>query len=222
MASEKPNVVFDFENVFILQPGMNIYVKTADICSLLGVSNQWIGQLVSQGTLNKVQTDYGKLFNLTDSVKNYMDSLSEKVKKTEDEEVIWNEVKAVAQTALDRFVEMRSVEGVKMYEDISSRLDTIEKAVSFIEQEAPKSVQAYHDRLYNKIKESLEALGRNDVDEQRIVTEVAVFSDKVAVDEETVRLRSHIAQFRELIKSEEPVGRKLDFIVQEMNRRFIP
>ena len=85
MASEKPNVAFDFENVFILQPGMNVYVKTADICSLLGVSNQWIGQLVSQGTLNKVQTDYGKLFNLTDSVKNYMDSLSEKVKKTEDE-----------------------------------------------------------------------------------------------------------------------------------------
>lgn len=142
------------------------------------------------------------------------------VKKTEDEEVIWNEVKAVAQTALDRFVEMRSVEGVKMYEDISSRLDTIEKAVTFIEQEAPKSVQAYHDRLYNKIKESLEALGRNDVDEQRIVTEVAVFSDKVAVDEETVRLRSHIAQFRELIKSEEPVGRKLDFLIQEMNREI--
>jgi len=83
MASEKPIVVFDSENVFILQQGMNIYVKTADICSLMGVSNQWIGQLVSQGTLNKVPTDYGKLFNLTDSVKNYMDSLSEKVKKTD-------------------------------------------------------------------------------------------------------------------------------------------
>ncbi|MBR1422493.1 MAG: YicC family protein [Ruminococcus sp.] len=142
------------------------------------------------------------------------------VKKTDDEEVIWNEVKGAAQAALDRFVEMRIVEGQKMYDDISSRLDTIEQAVTFIEKQAPESVKAYHDRLYTKIKESLESLGRNDIDEQRIVTEVAVFADKVAVDEETVRLRSHIAQFRELIKSDEPVGRKLDFLVQEMNREI--
>ena len=79
MASEKPIVVFDSENVFILQQGMNIYVKTADICSLLGVSNQWIGQLVSQGTLNKVPTDYGKLFNVSymlqkDTIKKRLDS----------------------------------------------------------------------------------------------------------------------------------------------------
>ena len=142
------------------------------------------------------------------------------VKKTEDEEVIWNEVRAAAQTALDRFVEMRITEGQKMYDDISSRLDTIEQAVTFIEAKAPESAKAYYDRLYNKIKESLEALGQTDVDERRIVTEVAIFSDKVAVDEETVRLRSHIAQFRELIQSGEPVGRKLDFLVQEMNREI--
>lgn len=82
---EKATVVFDNENVFILQSGMNVYLKTADLCAMFGVSNQWLGQLVSQGTLTKVQTDNGKLFNLTDSVKNYIDSLSEKVKKTEDE-----------------------------------------------------------------------------------------------------------------------------------------
>lgn len=137
------------------------------------------------------------------------------VKQTEDEEVVWNEVKEVAKSALDKFVQMRVVEGEKMYNDINSRLNYLEQAVSVIEEQTPSVVKAYEERLLAKIKETLES---NDVDEQRIVTEAAIFADKVAVDEETVRLRSHIAQFRELIKSEEPVGRKLDFLVQEMNR----
>ncbi len=137
------------------------------------------------------------------------------VKKTDDEETIWNEVKSVAETALDRFVEMRIVEGEKMYNDISSRLDFLENAVAKIEEKAPESVKAYEERLYSKIKEVLED---KNIDEQRIVTEAAIFADKVAVDEETVRLRSHISQFRDLLKSEEPVGRKIDFLIQEMNR----
>lgn len=137
------------------------------------------------------------------------------VKKTNDEEVIWNEVKAVAQTALDRFVEMRTVEGRKMYDDVSSRLDFIEETVGKIEAQSPNVSKSYSDRLYAKIKEVLED---KNVDEQRVLTEVAIFSEKVAIDEETVRLRSHIAQFRDLIMSDEPVGRKLDFLVQELNR----
>lgn len=137
------------------------------------------------------------------------------VKKTDDEEVIWNEVKAVAQTALDRFVEMRTVEGRKMYDDVSSRLDFIEETVGKIEAQSPNVSKSYSDRLYAKIKEVLED---KNVDEQRVLTEVAIFSEKVAIDEETVRLRSHIAQFRDLIMSDEPVGRKLDFLVQELNR----
>jgi uncharacterized protein (TIGR00255 family) len=137
------------------------------------------------------------------------------VKKTDDEEVIWNEVKAVAQVALDRFVEMRNVEGRKMYDDISSRLDFIEQTVGKIEMQSPNVSKNYSDRLYAKIKEVLED---KNIDEQRILTEVAIFSEKVAIDEETVRLRSHIAQFRDLIDSDEPVGRKLDFLVQELNR----
>ena len=137
------------------------------------------------------------------------------VKKTDDEEVIWNEVKAVAQVALDRFVEMRNVEGQKMYDDISSRLDFIEQTVGKIEAQSPTVSENYRDRLYAKIKE---VLGDRNIDEQRVLTEVAIFSEKVAIDEETVRLRSHIAQFRDLIQSNEPVGRKLDFLVQELNR----
>lgn len=137
------------------------------------------------------------------------------VKKTDDEEVIWNEVKAVAQVALDRFVEMRNVEGQKMYDDISSRLDFIEQTVGKIEAQSPTVSENYRDRLYAKIKE---VLSDRNIDEQRVLTEVAIFSEKVAIDEETVRLRSHIAQFRDLIQSSEPVGRKLDFLVQELNR----
>ncbi|MDO4944142.1 MAG: YicC/YloC family endoribonuclease [Ruminococcus sp.] len=140
------------------------------------------------------------------------------VKKTEDEEVIWNEVKAVAQTALDRFVEMRTVEGVKMYEDISGRLDYIEETVGRIEAHQPSVAQSYSDKLYAKIMETLGSAELDGIDKQRVLTEVAIFADKVAIDEETVRLRSHISQFRELIKSDEPVGRKLDFLVQEVNR----
>lgn len=137
------------------------------------------------------------------------------VKVSEDEEVIWNQVKSAAEKALERFVDMRVTEGMKMYDDIVSRLNFLEDSVGNIEVQSPNTAKAYEERLYAKIKEML--ADRN-IDEQRIVTEVAVFSEKTAIDEETVRLRSHISQFRNLINSDEPVGRKLDFLVQELNR----
>ena len=83
--AEKEKVIVGEDTVYILQPGMTVYVKTADICSMFGVSNQWVGQLTAQGTLNKMQTEHGKLFNLTDSVRGYIDSLNERVTKTADE-----------------------------------------------------------------------------------------------------------------------------------------
>lgn len=136
-------------------------------------------------------------------------------KVTESEEEIWNAVKQVAEVALDKFVSMREVEGVKMKEDILSRLDFIEKTVADIENRSPNVTEAYRERLYNKVKEILED---QNVDEGRLLTEVAIFSEKTAVDEETVRLKSHIEQFRKLMEINEPVGRKLDFLIQEMNR----
>ena len=136
-------------------------------------------------------------------------------KVTEDEEEIWEAVRSVAETALEKFVAMRETEGVKMKEDVSSRLDYIESVVGEIEKRSPQVTEAYRSRLYNKLKEVLD--GQN-VDETRILTEAAIFSEKTAVDEETVRLRSHISQFRKLIETDEPVGKKLDFLVQEMNR----
>lgn len=137
------------------------------------------------------------------------------VKTAEDEEVIWQDVKTVASKALDKFIDMRETEGQKMYDDISSRLDFIEGVVGEVERRSPEVTELYREKLYSKIKEIVD--DRN-IDEARILTEAAVFSEKTAVDEETVRLRSHIAQYRSLLNSEEPVGRKLDFLTQEMNR----
>lgn len=136
-------------------------------------------------------------------------------KVQDDEEVVWNAVKQVCFEALNKFIDMRVTEGQKMYEDISSRLDFIEGKTNEIEKISPLISESYKNRLYSKIKETLED---RDIDEQRVLTEVAIFSDKIAVDEETVRLHSHVSQFRGLINSSEPVGRKLDFLVQELNR----
>lgn len=133
----------------------------------------------------------------------------------EDEESVWNNIRPVAEEAVSKFVSMRETEGAKMKDDLLSRLDFILKEVEKVEIQSPKTTENYRNRLYQKLKE---VLSDNNIDEQRIVTEAAIFSEKIAVDEETVRLRSHISQFKELLETSEPVGRKLDFLVQEMNR----
>lgn len=137
------------------------------------------------------------------------------VKTQENEEQVWEQVKQTAESALEKFVEMREVEGVKMHDDIASRLGFIEQMVKSVEERSPKVNDLYREKLYAKLTELLK--DRN-IDDSRMLTEAAIFSEKTAVDEETVRLHSHIAQFRTLINSSEPVGRKLDFLVQEMNR----
>ncbi len=138
-------------------------------------------------------------------------------KTTEDADKIWNDVLTVLQEAAQNFVDMRKLEGKRMEADISSRLDTIEGYVCKIENYTPSIIERYKDRLYGKIKDILE---NKDVDEQRVLTEVAILTDKIAVDEETVRLHSHLAQFRQLIASTDAVGRKLDFLIQEINREM--
>ena len=133
----------------------------------------------------------------------------------EDEEEVWQAVQNVAAEALERFVAMRQREGERLREDILQKLKNIEGFVSFVEERSPQTVAQYRDRLYQKLSE---LLGDRTVDEGRILTEAAVFADRVAVDEETVRLRSHIAQFRKILDAPEAIGRKLDFLVQEINR----
>ncbi len=137
------------------------------------------------------------------------------VKTVEDEDEIWSIISPLVEQAVEKFVDMRTIEGSKMYDDISSRLDFIEKSVEVIKEQSPVTTANYREKLFLKLKD---LLADNNIDEQRILTEAAIFSEKTAVDEETVRLTSHISQFRELLKSTEPIGRKLDFLVQEVNR----
>jgi len=131
-----------------------------------------------------------------------------------DEEQLWADVKAVAEAA-ENFVAMRAAEGEKLRADILSRLVYLEQAVGEIEQTSAERVQKYTEKLYAKLKALLED---TNIDEARILTEAAIFADKTAVDEETVRLRSHIRQYRDILEKNEPVGRKLDFLTQELNR----
>ena len=136
-------------------------------------------------------------------------------KETEDEDAIWADVLQVADEATGRFVQMRETEGAKMKEDVESRLDFIMKGVEKVEARSPKTVEEYRARLYNKMSE---VLGNTQIDEQRILTEAALYAEKIAVSEETVRLRSHVGQFRAILAQGGPVGRKLDFLIQECNR----
>ncbi len=132
-----------------------------------------------------------------------------------DEEQLSADVLAVAQGAIDHFNQMRLVEGEKLRADIVSRLDTLEQMLQQVEKDSAGRVQRYTDRLYARLAEVLQ--DRN-IDEARVLTEAAIFADKTAVDEETVRLHSHIKQFREILAAEGPIGRKLDFLTQEVNR----
>lgn len=132
-----------------------------------------------------------------------------------DQDALWQDVQAVAQRAVDAFVAMRAAEGEKLKDDVMGRLDTIETLVGQVEENSEGRVKAYTERLYTRLQELLE--DRN-IDEARILTEAAIFADKTAVDEETVRLHSHLAQYRSILSLDEPVGRKLDFLTQELNR----
>ncbi len=136
-------------------------------------------------------------------------------KKDADKEQVLAQLMDCLQQAMNEFDAMREKEGEKLRQDISAHLDAIEDFVRFVEQRSPQTVAEYRERI---TKRMLEVLENSQLDENRILTEAALYADRIAVDEETVRLRSHISQMRELLAGGSPVGRKLDFIVQELNR----
>ena len=133
----------------------------------------------------------------------------------EDLETVAADICVVLEQALQAYNAMRAVEGERLADDISTRVTTIESVVSKVEERSPQTVAEYRARLTNKMNEVLQS---TTIDESRILTEAAIFADKIAVDEETVRLRSHIAQLRAMLQDSQPVGRKLDFLIQEVNR----
>ena len=136
-------------------------------------------------------------------------------KADEDLETVSADLCAVLEEALAAYNAMRAVEGGKLAEDIGSRLDTILAYTGQVEERSPQTVAEYRAKLTARMQEVLQSAT---VDPQRILTEAAIYADKVAVDEETVRLRSHVAQLRTMLESDEPMGRKMDFLIQEVNR----
>ena len=138
---------------------------------------------------------------------------SERIEQDADE--LTQDVLTVFAEACDGFDQMREREGEKLAEDVRNRASVIETLVGEVEKRSPERVAEYREKLLARMREVLES---TDIDETRIVTEAAIYADKTAVDEETVRLRSHIAQYRSILELDEPVGRKLDFLTQELNR----
>lgn len=136
-------------------------------------------------------------------------------KADEDLEAVSTDLCAVLDEALEAFNAMRAVEGRKLAEDIGGRLTAIEDYTGQVERRSPETVAEYRRKLTARMQEVLQS---STVDPQRILTEAAIYADKVAVDEETVRLRSHVAQLRSMLQSDEPMGRKMDFLIQEVNR----
>lgn len=167
----------------------------------------------------KALTELAKVYDLKDditatAVARYPEIFSVR-KAPEDEDKIFNSVKQVLDMALDGFIEMRIKEGENLRNDILSRVKIIEERLEFIEKASPKTLEDYIARLRQRIKD---LIGDAILDEQRILTEAAIFADKIAVAEETVRLHSHLQQLESMMISDDAVGRKLDFLVQEINR----
>lgn len=133
----------------------------------------------------------------------------------EDEEELWHFIEEAMKAALEQFVNTRILEGENLKKDLLGKLDHMEELVAFVEKRSPDIMKEYRSKLESKVKE---LLGDTTIDESRIATEVIIYADKICVDEETVRLRSHIEHARKCLNEDGGIGRKMDFIAQEMNR----
>ena len=137
------------------------------------------------------------------------------LKYNQEDEQIKQEVISVLKVAIDQLVKMRSEEGNKIYDDLMRRIDTIESKIIKISEKSTGLIQEYVVKLEGRVKEILQT---EEIDKSRIAQEVVIYADKSSIEEEITRLKSHISQFRNLLQSNEAVGKKLDFIIQEMNR----
>ena len=169
--------------------------------------------------MQHISEEYGLVNDATAlSVSRFPDVLSVE-KKDLDADAITAGMLDITEGALHDFDAMREREGAKLREDVLSRLDVIDALVSTVERESPKTVAEYRARLEARMAEVLGSAG---IDENRILAEAAIFADHIAVDEETVRLRSHMSQLKTMINGSSPTGRKIDFLIQEFNREANP
>ena len=179
----------------------------------VSVNEQVAAQYIE--AIRKIAPDLGITDDLSASDLFRIPDVFTVIKEETDEEQLWQDISSVANGALDKFIAMRETEGAALKADVLEKASVIENMVNKVEVYSPESTAAYRKKLEDKLKE---ILGSSDIDEQRIITEAAIFSEKTAVDEETVRLHSHLAQLRDMLDSDKEIGRKLDFLVQEINR----
>ena len=193
---------------------LSVFVEDATSTSTtVEINRQYAGEYIS--ALRQLAKEYKIKDDLKLSALTGNPELFTVRKNLLEDEVVIDALTQVTKKALDNYNEMRVIEGKKLETDVLSRVKTILSAVEFIESRSPETVKAYRERIEEKMRE---LLGTATVDEQRIITETAIFADKVAVDEETVRLRSHISQLENMLESDSATGKKLDFLIQEMNR----
>ena len=195
---------------------IDIYVSDEDL-SETAVSlhyNQAMAEEYMQ-VFKKMQEDFNIETKITaEALAKYPEVVTiEEVQQ--DEEVWWELLEAALRQAAEKFVETRTIEGANLKRDLLGKLDQMAADVAFIEERSPQIIAEYRSKLEEKVKEFLED---STIEENRIAAEVTLYADKIAVDEEIVRLQSHISSMTDVLESDESIGRKLDFMAQEMNR----
>ena len=195
---------------------IDIYVSYEDL-SETAVSLHYNQAMAAEymQVFKKMQEDFGIETKITaEALAKYPEVITlEEVQQ--DEEVWWELLEAALRQAAEKFVETRTIEGANLKKDLLGKLDQMAADVAFIERRSPQIIAEYRAKLEEKVKEFLEYSA---IEENRIAAEVTLYADKIAVDEEIVRLQSHISSMTDVLESDESIGRKLDFMAQEMNR----
>lgn len=166
-------------------------------------------------SINAIASDFGLSSEVSATMLSRYPEVLSLNEATENEDDVWAVLKEAFEGACEKFVESRVVEGTNLKNDIDDKLNKIEELVIFIDEKYPDIVNQYRERIYAKVKE---LLADNQIDQAVLATELTIFADKTCVDEETVRLRSHVNAMRQALNQGVGIGRKLDFIAQEMNR----
>ena len=165
--------------------------------------------------LNRMAEEFGLENDVRVSTLSRYPEIFTMEEQAEDEEELWNGLKEALEGAFAQFVETRTTEGENLKKDILEKLGILEELVGYIEERSPQIVREYREKLEEKTKE---LLADAQIEDSRIAAEVILFADKICTDEEVVRLKSHISHMRNTLEEKEGIGRKLDFIAQEMNR----
>lgn len=195
----KIDIIFTFENYS--EEGRNVIINKE-------LAKSYIKQLKEIANEENISSN----IEVTDIAK-FPDVLNIKIEQ--DDDIIKNEASIVLENAINQLIEMRSIEGNKIAEDLLKRIEAIDEKVIKISEKSTGLIQEYVVKLEGRIKEILQT---DDIDKSRIAQEVVIYADKCSIEEEVTRLKSHVLQFKNLLQSDDAVGKKLDFLVQEMNR----